>query len=173
MRKFGVLTSTICVSAILAGGYGIVHDQVTYSISKEYFTKFKYQQFGFDPVMFGGDRQTVAIIGFLATWWTGAIIGTCLGLTGLIYSNHQLMWKAIKKAISTTFCVAVFTGIVGFVYASYLLEKNGVDWRFPAGLSNRDDFIVVGCIHNFSYLGGLAGLIVGVVFLRWYKAKKL
>ncbi|MGN7784607.1 hypothetical protein ACTJIJ_08775 [Niabella sp. 22666] len=171
MRKFGVLTSTICVSAILAGGYGIVHDQVTYSISKEYFTKFKYQQFGFDPAMFGGDRQTVAVIGFLATWWTGAIIGTCLGLTGLIYNDHQLMKKAIKKAIAITFCATILIGATGFIYARFLLKKDAVDWLLPVDLSGRDDFIVVGYIHNFSYLGGLLGLIIGALFLKWYKKR--
>ena len=73
MRKFGVLTATIFIAIILAGIYGIIHDQITYSISPEYFTKFKYQQFGFDPAWFGGHRQTVAVIGFLATWWMGII----------------------------------------------------------------------------------------------------
>ena len=99
MRKFGILSSTIFISIILAGLYGIIHDQITYTISPEYFTKFKYQQFGFEPAWFGGHRQTVIIIGFLATWWTGIIIGIGLGSTGLIFNDHKKMSRAIKKAI--------------------------------------------------------------------------
>src|ERR1043166_9744385 len=55
------------LGALLAGPYGVVHDQVTYSISAEYFTRLKFSQFqradfGFPPRVF------VAEIGFLATW---------------------------------------------------------------------------------------------------------
>jgi len=165
MRKFGVLGSTIFISAILAGLYGIIHDQVTYSISTEYFTKFKYEQFGFEPARFGGHRQTVAVIGFLATWWTGIIIGIGLGLTGLLFNNHKTMRKAITKAIGLTFCVAVLTGFIGFLYAKLHLIKTGVNWWLPDNLIDKDSFIVVGSIHNFSYLGGLFGLIIGIIYL--------
>ena len=33
------------VGSVLAGVYGIFHDQVTYAISPEYFTKLKFDQF--------------------------------------------------------------------------------------------------------------------------------
>ena len=103
MRKFGTFSATIFISIILAGMYGSLHDQVTYSISPEYFTKFKYIQFGFEPQWFGGDRQTVAVIGFLATWWTGIFIGTGIGLIALIFPDHISMRKATRKAINLTF----------------------------------------------------------------------
>lgn len=159
IRKFGIFTTTIFISVILAGLYGIIHDQITYSISAEYFTKFKYYQFGFEPTWFGGHRQTVAVIGFLATWWTGIIIGLGLGLTGLIYPDHKSMWKSIKKAVVIVFCVAVVTGFIGFLYGKFYLVKSGVDWWMPDDLIHKDNFIIVGSIHNFSYLGGLWGLI--------------
>ena len=165
MRKFGIFSLTIFVSIILAGLYGILHDQVTYTIAPEYFTKFKYDQFGFEPQWFGGHRQTVAVIGFLATWWTGIFIGLGLGLTGLIYQDHKTMRKAIQKAIIVTFCFAVATGIFGFFYGRFVLTKTGVDWWLPDNLSDKNAFITVGSIHNFSYLGGLLGLIAGIYYL--------
>jgi len=33
------------LGSLPAGFYGIVHDQVTYSISHEYFTRLEFQQF--------------------------------------------------------------------------------------------------------------------------------
>lgn len=174
MRKFGVLASTIFISAILAGLYGIVHDQVTYTISTEYFTKFKYVQLGIEPSWFGGHRQTVAVIGFLATWWTGIIIGIGLGLTGLTYRDYKIMWQAIKNAIVWTLCVAVLTGFIGFLYGKFHLTKTGVCWWLPDNLLDKDNFIIVGSIHNFSYLGGLFGLIAGIIYLiRQNKTQKL
>ena len=174
MRKFGIFSLTIFVSIILAGLYGILHDQVTYTIGPEYFTKFKYDQFGFEPQWFGGHRQTIAVIGFLATWWTGIIIGFGLGLTGLIYNDYKTMWKAIKKALGVTFCFAVAMGIFGFFYGKFMLTKTGVDWWLPENLIDKNAFIIVGSIHNFSYLGGLLGLIAGIYYLvRLRKIQRL
>jgi hypothetical protein len=165
MRKFGVFSLTIFSCILLAGIYGIIHDQITYSISTEYFTKFKYRQFGFEPSLFGGHRETVAVIGFLATWWTGLIIGVIIALTGLIYRDHITMRIALQKATLLIFCFAVVMGLFGFLYGKFKLTKTGVDWWLPEDLVDSNAFIIVGSIHNFSYLGGLIGLIAGVYYL--------
>ena len=58
------------LGAVLAGLYGILHDEITYTISPEYFTRLKFYQF--DYADFGlPPRVLVAEIGFLATWWVG------------------------------------------------------------------------------------------------------
>ena len=58
------------IGGLLAGMYGILHDQITYSISPEYFTHLKFDQFHY--ANFGlPQRVFVAEIGFLATWWVG------------------------------------------------------------------------------------------------------
>lgn len=165
MRKFAVFSATIFVSILLAGLYGILHDQVTYTIAPGYFTKFKYDQFGFEPQWFGGHRQTVAVVGFLATWWTGIFIGLGLGLTAFIFRDHNTMQKALQKAIGVTFCFAVATGVFGFFYGRFVLTKTGVDWWLPDNIVDKNAFITVGSIHNFSYLGGLLGLVAGIYYL--------
>jgi hypothetical protein len=33
------------MGALIAGAYGILHDQISYTISPEYFTKLKFEQF--------------------------------------------------------------------------------------------------------------------------------
>ncbi len=165
MKKLGLLLLTIVVSALLAGVYGILHDQLTYSISQEYFTKFKYAQFGFEPAWFGGDRPTVVVIGFLATWWVGAFIGTVLGLLGLLFSSAAAMRSALTKAIGLVYCTAIAAGGAGFFYGKYHLVHVGVDWWLPADLLDKNAFITVGSIHNFGYAGGLLGLLIGALYL--------
>jgi hypothetical protein len=173
MRKFAVFSTTLFICILLAGLYGIIHDQVTYTIAPEYFTKFKYNQFGFEPGWFGGHRQTVAVIGFLATWWTGHFIGLVLALVGLIFKDFRSMRKAIQKAIFITFCFVIAMGLFGFLYGRFILTKTGVDWWLPENLIDRGAFITVGSIHNFSYLGGLLGLVAGVYYLvRLHKLQK-
>jgi hypothetical protein len=165
MRKFGVLSATLFGSILLAGLYGILHDQITYTLCPEYFTKFKYGQFGLETVWFGGHRQTVTLIGFWATWWTGLFMGLGLGLTGLIYPDYRTMRKTVWKAMLLTLCVAVVMGFIGFIYGQLVLTKTGVGWWLPENLVDQEAFIVVGSIHNFSYLGGLLGLLVGIIYL--------
>lgn len=165
MRKFGILSSTIFIAVILSGIYGIIHDQITYSISSEYFTKFKYEQFGFKPEDYGGDRQAVAIIGFLATWWVGLWVGIIIGCVGLIYPNHKQMKKGMTKALLIVFVSAVVFGVIGFFRGRYHLSSAGVNWWLPDDLINKSDFITVGSIHNYSYLGGGIGLLITIIYI--------
>ncbi|HLO37522.1 MAG TPA: hypothetical protein VK173_03470, partial [Lacibacter sp.] len=161
----GVFSSFIFIAILLAGIYGIFHDQITYTISPEYFTKFKYRQFGFEPEWFGGHRQTVAAIGFLATWWTGLFIGILLGLVSLFFPDHKNMIATLKEVIRLILITAVVTGAAGFLYGKFYLAKTGVDWWLPEDLADKSSFIIVGSIHNFSYLGGLLGLLISIVYM--------
>jgi hypothetical protein len=87
MKKTVALLILILISPIIAGVYGIIHDQITYTISPEYYTKFKFIQFGFiheeDHTILARPRLVVSQIVFLATWWMGLPIGIILGLVGL------------------------------------------------------------------------------------------
>jgi hypothetical protein len=173
MKKLGVFVMTVLLSALLAGLYGIVHDQITYSLSSEYFTKFKYEQFGFEPAWFGGDRPTVVVIGFLATWWFGLFIGAVLGLVALLFPDAATMRNAIIRAIGVVYGTVVLAGLAGFLYGKYYLAKAGVSWWLPANLAHKNDFITVGSIHNFGYAGGLTGLLIGLLYLlrtRYFSA---
>ncbi len=169
MRKFGVFTSFIFIAILIAGVYGILHDQLTYSISPEYFTKFKYRQFGFEPEWFGGHRQTVAAIGFLATWWMGLFIAIPLGLLSLIFPDHKTMATALSKSIGIVLLITVLTAAIGFM--KFYLTKTGVDWWLPDDLVDEAAFVTVGSIHNFSYLGGVIGLFAGIVYMLFRKLR--
>lgn len=164
----------IFLSIIVAGIYGILHDQVTYTISNEYYTKFKFYQFGLADVgneaLLPNPRLAVAAVGFMATWWTGLIIGTVLGITAMIYPDPESMRRAALKAMILTVLIAIKIAFIGFLYGLLYLANTGVTW-VPSHVIDQKNFIIVGCIHNFSYLGGAIGLITSVVFL--IKQRKL
>lgn len=165
MRKFFLFTSTFFISALVAGGYGVIHDQITYTISPEYFTRFKYIQFNVNPAVFGGNRITVGIIGFLASWWVGGVIGLLIGLLSLFFKNAEFAKRVITKSLFIIFCITIVFSAMGFVVGKVYLINTGVDWWLPEGLQNKNSFILVGTIHNFSYLGGGAGLLVALIYL--------
>ena len=175
----------LIIAPFLGGVYGILHDQITYSISEEYYTKFKFVQFGIGDWGLGENIGTItnheirldnprfgaSIVGTLATWWVGMIIGIILGFIGLIHSNGKMMFKTTMKAFLLTTGIALLTGIAGLVYGKLFLTENRPNWNFPNNLIDFDSFIMVGSMHNFSYLGGLIGLIIGIIYSVRQKRK--
>ena len=165
MKKFAILSIFFFCAILIAGVYGILHDQITFTISPEYFTKFKYGQIGMDPSWFGGNRQTVAIIGFLATWWTGLIAGVVLGLTSLILPNHKTMASTLRRALALMLTSSILCALVGSIYGLFYTAIKSSDWWVPDLVADKKAFILVASIHDFSYLGGLLGLILGTVYI--------
>jgi hypothetical protein len=172
MKKSLTFLLLVLVACLLAGLYGVVHDQLTYSISPEYYTKFKFYQFGLkdggDEAIFSNPRIEVSIVGLLATWWMGIPIGLVLGLVGLIHKDWRTMFFTTSKAFVLTIVIAFATGLMGLAYGQLFLTQKAKtefqNWYIPDNLIDFENFIKVGSMHNFSYLGGLFGLIGGLLF---------
>lgn len=164
MKKLGIFIISIFIAVLLAGIYGILHDQVTYSISPEYFTVFKFEQFGFQDWGHNNPRFTVGLIGFLATWWVGLFIGIFQSLVGLIHKNHKLMFRYVFHSILITLAVAVLFGIIGFVIGYFDSGKGTDACCFPYSIVDKRSFLIVGSIHNFGYIGGEVGALVGITY---------
>ncbi|WP_075341132.1 hypothetical protein [Tenacibaculum agarivorans] len=185
MNKFLALLLILIIAPILGGLYGILNDQITYTISSEYYTKFKFIQFGFEnwglgknigtenipEIKLRNPRVGASIIGFLATWWVGMIIGILLGFVGLIHKNGKQLFLITIKSFVLTIVIALLTGIIGLLYGKLFLLKSRPNWYFPENLIDFDRFILVGSVHNFSYLGGLIGLIGGITYSIRQKKK--
>jgi len=139
LNKFIALLLILIIAPILGGVYGIIHDQITYTISNEYYSKFKFVQFGLSEdhwamghnigteklpeIKLRQPRLGALIIGILATWWVGMIIGIVLGLVGLIHKNGKVMFITTMKAFLLTTGIALFTGIIGLIYGKLFLNK--------------------------------------------------
>jgi len=178
MKKFLILLLLILTASILGGLYGVIHDQITYTISDEYYTKFKFIQFGIDSWGLGNNVGTdlqpeiilrnprfgVGIVGVLATWWVGLFIGIILSFVGLIHRNASQMFRVTIKSLALTLLIALAVGCMGLLYGHFVLIDNIPNWHYPGNLIDMDHFIMVGSMHNFSYLGGLIGLAAAIVY---------
>ena len=177
MRKFDVrkilnIFLVAAMASVIAGLYGVINDQITFSISSEYYTKFKFIQFNLanenniDKIKF--PRIFVAIVGFLATWWFGLVLGFILGLFNLIQTSWQKLFKVSFNALLIAILVTFITGILGLFYGFFFLShkprSNFEEWFIPYNLENFRNFIAVGSMHNFSYIGGILGLIVTIFY---------
>lgn len=167
-NKFSIFILILILSPLIGGIYGIIHDQLTYTISPEYYTKFKFYQFGFavsgDEFIPDSPRLFVSGVGFLATWWVGLIIGIILGLVGFIHKDGKTMMNITIKAILLTIMIALIVGVTGLLYGKFHLAETGVRWNLRENLIDKENFIAVGSMHNFSYLGGLIGMIISIIF---------
>lgn len=175
MKKFLTLILVIVLSPFIGGLYGIIHDQLTYTISPEYYTKLKFYQFGLtdtrNEAIFANPRIAVSAVGFMATWWTGFFIGLILGLVGLIHADYKKMFRETMRAIGLTIIITFLTGLVGLAYGKIYLADAGVNWLLPDNIIDTKNFISVGSMHNFSYLGGLIGMIGGIIYSIRQKRK--
>ncbi len=171
INKIGLLTIVVLISIIIASLYGYVHNQFTYSISSEYFTKFKFDQFIFyDGAFTNNDAGKAHFIGVLSTWWFGALIGLILGTITIFFSNFANKMKIVFKAIILTLCIAIIFGLIGLVVGKLFINDMAMDEKFISSLDDSKAFVTAGSIHNFSYLGGLVGLGVSAFYL--FKLRK-
>ncbi len=171
MRKFGGCCSTILLCCIMAGIYGILIDQLTYTVSPEYYTHYKFPHYNINPFEFGGDRMAAVVIGFKATWWTGLLIGTGIGFTGFIFDNQREKRRNMVIAILIVFLSTILMGIIGYFIGEVVEVNEAVDRSLIQSLANPVDFIVVGSVHQYSYVGAFLGMLLGISFLFTQKAK--
>lgn len=163
---------TLLLLPLIGGLYGALHDQLSYTVSPEYFTHFKYFQFGFDPQRFVGHRPTVAVIGFLATWWVGLFIAVFLAPLSLMFKNPLHMRRELLRATGITLGTAMVCSMLGLGYGWFLIHTAPPGWYLPEGLADEHSFLSVGSMHNMGYLGGVLGLCVAVTVMVWRKKRE-
>lgn len=167
LQKVGVYLLMLVLAAVVAGIYGMLHDQISYTFSEEYFTQFKFKQFGI-PWAYEAPRLGASYVGALATWWMGILVYILLGLFGFMFHSPKQMASNLSKSFLVVIGVALLTGLAGLALGYYQVNNQTVSqymqWVRP-GVSEPIQFIRVGFMHNASYLGGLTGLLSGIVYL--------
>ena len=175
MRKFAIFLLIIGVAIVIAAIFGVGHDQVTYSISPEYYTKYKFIQFNLADSgaaqHMTQPRSAVVMVGVKVSWWMGAIIGAILGLVALLFHNADRMFQSAIQALGITLLVVMVSAGIGYLYGHGTLSVRGVSWWIPPNVTDRPAFITAGTIHNASYVGGAIGLVAGIIFLLLKKAR--
>ncbi|MDB2673585.1 hypothetical protein N9Y81_01385 [Akkermansiaceae bacterium] len=163
----GRMLAIAVVGAVIAGAYGILHDQVTFTISPEYFTKFKIYQFHYLGAE-SGMRVLVLKIGFLATWWVGFFAGWFMGRLLVPKMGLRAALSLSLKGFLFVFLGALAGGVLGFFFGVAFPEG----WEsirshcVELGVDDVSSFIRVACIHNAGYLGAFLGLVAALFWIR-------
>ena len=161
------------LGAIIAGLYGIVHDQITFSISQEYFTRLKFAQFRWANIGLP-TRIFVAEIGFLATWWVGLIAGWVLARISVQAVEPRVMMRLSVRGFALVIGCAFAAAVIAFIYGQ--TQDVGVgasglaDFASALGVADVPSFVCVAYIHNAGYIGGLLGIVLAAMLL-WQKCR--
>jgi hypothetical protein len=167
LKKFGIYGLIVILAVAVAGLYGIVHDQISYTVAPEYFTKFKFRQFGFvDSAL--PDRVRASMVGFLASWWMGIPIGVLVGAAGFIHPGPRQMLRASLWSLLVTVTFTLLFGLGGLLYG--YAQTTNIDvaeyggWFIPDDVTDTRRFLCAGYMHNSSYLGGVLAIFVAWAF---------
>ena len=155
ISKLLVLCFLVFVGLAAAGIYGAMHNQISYTVSPAYFTKFKFQQFGLTDASVP-ERVRASIVGFLASWWMGFPIGLLIGLVGFIHRGASAMLRVSLKAMLVAVGFTLLFGICGLVYGfaetSTINIGDYQNWSVPSDIANMRNFLCAGYMHNSAYL---------------------
>jgi len=163
------LLPLLLFSCLLAAVYGAVHNQISYTVAPGYFHEFKFQQFWIDPSL--QNRWGASLVGALASWWMGLVLGIPIYLTALFVKGDGAFWRCYMKAATLVVVATLAMGIGALGMAWLTIDAENLPW-WMAGRKVSDPvaFARAGMMHNFSYLGGLVGAGIGLaytVFAAW------
>jgi len=168
LRKLGTFIALIATAAVFAAVYGALHDQLSYTVAPEYYTRFKFDQFAAYGVRELPPRLGAAVVGALATWWVGLYAGILVAGAGFRHTTPIAMARATMRAYGILALVALAGGLLGLLVGWVAFGSNEaapyVDWWRPAGLTAPRRFYAVGMMHNAGYLGGAVGALVATAY---------
>lgn len=164
MTRLALFVLLLLAACLVAGAYGALHNQISYTVSPEYFSAFKFLQFEIPDGL--RNRAGAAIVGWHASWWMGLCIGLPVLSIALILPDDKTYWTCGLAAFGVVAVTAIVVGLGGLIYACLAIPEAAIaDYWCPAGVADPVAFVRAGTMHDFSYLGGGVGIITAAVFL--------
>jgi hypothetical protein len=158
MRTF-IFVALLILAPVIASFYGFIHDQITFSISEEFFTKFRFLNYDFPHAWH--PRARAGMIGILNAWKTGIPFGIILTAVGSIHKNTRKLLFYTLYTFALTFVMSLLFSIIAAnisVPADVIASKESL----PENILDPIAFQRVVQINNFGYVGGIIGMLLGV-----------
>ena len=161
MAKLLALPFLIVSACLLAGLYGMVHNQISYTVGPDYFHAFKFLQFNIAEAL--PYRVGAAIVGWRASWWMGLVIGVPIAALALLMPSAGQM---IRAFLGAAVIVVAITLVLGVSSLAFTVDPSRYDlFHIPPGVQDPARFVRAGLMHDASYVAGLVGLLAGVIYM--------
>ncbi len=155
-----LLVAACCMAAL----YGAVHNQLSYTVAPGYFHEFKFLQFRLPPDAW--TRVGASWIGVLASWWMGLILAVPIFCAALFVKGDSAFIRAFLTATIIVLSTTLVIGLGALAMAYMTFTPDNLPWWMDGwDVSNPVAFARAGQMHNFSYLGGLIGTGLGLIWV--------
>jgi len=167
LKKTGVFIVIVFLAIIVSALYGAIHNQISFSVAPEYFTKFKFRTFYLTDLNVP-PRIGASIVGVLASWWMGIPLGILLGAIGFIHKTPKQMFRVTLWSMAVMMVFTLLFGLGGLYYG--YLETAKIDpatyenWYIPHDVTDLRRFLCAGHMHNAAYLGAGIAVLVAWIF---------
>lgn len=158
MSRIVIFIGLVVLAGAAAGLFGAAHNQLSYSIGPDYFHVIKFPQFQIENV---SPRLGAAIVGALASWWMGVLVGLPAFLFGLVaVADARAYFAAGIGAIGLVILLATAAAMLGLMAGIALSGTSLLDFiPIPQG-ADPIHIQRAGLMHEASYLGGALGAIL-------------
>jgi hypothetical protein len=176
LARLPIFLTFLLAAIVTASAYGAIHDQISYTVSPEYFTRFKFIKFQLlDETV--SPRMRAAEVGVLASWWMGIPLGILTGLVAFIHRDNKVMIRSLAWSLLLMSGFALVFSLCGLLYGYMQTQTIDLsaysDWYIPDGVQNIRNYLCAGYMHNSGYLGGAIAIPVAWAFhlLIWFKTR--
>jgi hypothetical protein len=158
MRTF-IFIALLILAPVLASIYGFIHDQITFAISEEFFTKFRFNNYDMPEAWH--PRARAGMIGVMNAWKAGIPFGIILTFVGKIHQNTRKLLFYTIYAYILTFSLSFVFSMIAF-YLPATPDITSVQQHMPENILDPEAFQRVVQMNNFGYVGGIIGMILGI-----------
>ena len=150
----------IIFSTIIASLFGAIHNQISYTVSSEFFKNFLFGIFGTNEWNIKNERLEASIVGIIGSYWVGLILGIIYTIIFLFMKTENNL-NNVKNAMLINIGFAFFGSLIAKFFIKY--ENSGVFIDF--GTQNPQNYLEAAFMNTGSYFGGIVGIIVGIIYL--------
>lgn len=162
----------LCFCAMFAAAiFGILHNQISFGIGASYFYDVKFAQFAIDPVL--QNRVGAGVVGALATWWMGLLMGLPAFTLGMFtQAGRRRYFYAGLKSIWIATSIAAIGTVIGLAFG-HIADINGLVGYLPNvdAFSDPEGFVRAAIMHKASYFGGALGALAAL-YVMWRERPK-
>lgn len=162
MDKAGHFFLLLCLAILAAGLFGMAHNQISYSVGPDYFHQYKFAQFAIPAEI--PPRIGAAMVGWKASWWMGILIGLpTFGLGAMILPTGAALKSAGLRAIVMVLLTTSIAALGGLLFAIMTIDAEiAAQLPLPVAANDPLGFVRAGIMHDASYLGGFAGVLLSI-----------
>lgn len=176
MKRVALVLVWLALAIVAAVLYGVFNDQITCTISPEYFSVFKHRQFAAAlsqwQLINASVRVQTCVVATLSTWWYGLFLGIVLSISGNVGRGAAISTKRYLSALAHVLALTLAASVIAGSVAT-LVKPDPLHWPFLRGIHHLRRAFIVGCWHNGAYAGALLATVIESLRVQYERRRQV